>query len=55
MRWAGNVARMSENMNAYRILVGKQEGKRQIGRLRLRWEDNIKINFTLMMRWYVLD
>jgi hypothetical protein len=37
MRWAGNVARMGEKMNAYRILVGKPEGKRPLGRPRNRW------------------
>jgi hypothetical protein len=42
MRWAGHVARMGEK-NAYRILVGKPEGKRPLGRPRLRWEDNIKM------------
>jgi hypothetical protein len=45
MRWAGNVARMGEKRNAYRILVGKHEGKRSLGRRRHRWVDNIKINF----------
>jgi hypothetical protein len=44
MRWAGQVARMGEMRNTYRILVGKSEGKRPLERLR--WEDNIKINFT---------
>jgi hypothetical protein len=40
MRWAGHVARMGAKKNAYRILVGTQEGKRPIGRPRRRWEDN---------------
>jgi hypothetical protein len=44
MRWAGHVARMGEKMNAYRILVGKPEGKKPLGRPRRRWEDNIKID-----------
>jgi hypothetical protein len=44
MRWAGNVARMGEKRNAYRILVGKPEGKRPLGRPRRRWEDNIKMD-----------
>jgi hypothetical protein len=44
MRWAGNVARMGETRNAYRILVGKPEGKRPLGRQRRRWVDNIKMN-----------
>jgi hypothetical protein len=33
-----------EKRNAYRILVGKPEGKRPLGRLRRRWEDNIKMD-----------
>jgi hypothetical protein len=43
MRWAGYVARM-EKRNAYRILVGKREGKRPLGRPTRRWVDNIKID-----------
>jgi hypothetical protein len=42
MRWAGHIARMGETMNTYRILVGKSEGKRPLGRLMRRWEDNIR-------------
>jgi hypothetical protein len=41
MRWRGHVARMGEKRNAYRILVGKPEGKRPLGRPRCRWEYNI--------------
>jgi hypothetical protein len=44
MRWAGHVARMGDKRNAYRILVGKPEGKRPLGRPRRRWVDNIKID-----------
>jgi hypothetical protein len=40
----GNVARVGETTNAYRILVGKPEGKRPLGRPRHRWVDNIKMN-----------
>jgi hypothetical protein len=43
MRRAGHAARMGERRNAYRILVGKPEGKRPLGRLRRRWVDNIKM------------
>jgi hypothetical protein len=43
MRWAGHVARMGE-MNAYRILVDRPEGKRPLGRSRRRWMANIKID-----------
>jgi hypothetical protein len=44
MRWAGHVARMGEGRGLYRVLVGKNEGKRPLARLRLRWEDNIKMD-----------
>jgi len=44
MRWAGHVARMGEDRGVYRVLVGKPEGKRPLGRPRRRWEDNIKMN-----------
>jgi hypothetical protein len=44
MRWAGHVARIGEKRNAYRMLVGKSEGKRPLGRLRGRWVDNIKMD-----------
>jgi hypothetical protein len=43
MRWAGHVARMREKLNAYRILVGRPDGKRPLGRPRRRWVDNIKM------------
>jgi hypothetical protein len=45
MRWAENIAQMGVKRNAYRILVGKSEGKRPLGRPRRRWVDNIKVNF----------
>ena len=45
LRRAGQVARMEQSRNAYRVLVGKPEGKRPLGRpRRSRWEDNIKID-----------
>ena len=44
MRWAGHVARMGERRGVYRILVGKPERKRPLGRPRRRWEDNIKLD-----------
>jgi hypothetical protein len=44
MRWAGHVARMGEGRDVHRVLVGKPEGKRTLGRPRLRWEDNIKMD-----------
>ena len=42
MRWAGHVARMGEERGLYRVLVGKPEGKRPLGRPRRRWVDNIR-------------
>jgi hypothetical protein len=44
MRWAGHVARLGEGRGAYRILVGRPEGRRPLGRPRHRWEDNIKMD-----------
>ena len=44
MRWAGHVAHMREGRGKYRVLVGKPERKRPLGRPRHRWEDNIKID-----------
>ncbi|KAJ4433767.1 hypothetical protein ANN_16079 [Periplaneta americana] len=44
LRWAGHVARTGESRNAYRVLVGRPEGKRPLGRPRRRWEDNIKMD-----------
>jgi len=41
MRRVGHVARMGKRRDVYRVLVGKPEGKRQLGRPRLRWDDNI--------------
>jgi hypothetical protein len=45
MRWAGHVAPMGEGRGVYRVLVGRPEGKRPLGRHRRRWEDNIKMDF----------
>ena len=44
MRWAGHVARMGEDRGVHRMLVGKPEGKRPLGRPRHRWKDNIKMD-----------
>jgi len=44
MRWAGHVACMGERRGVYRVMVGKPEGKRPLGRPRRRWEDNIKMD-----------
>jgi hypothetical protein len=44
MRWEGHVARMGDGRGVHRVLVGKPEGKRSLGRPRRRWEDNIKVD-----------
>jgi hypothetical protein len=44
MKWAGHVARMGEKRNAYRLLMGKPEGKRPLGRPRHTWVDNIRMD-----------
>jgi hypothetical protein len=54
MGWAGHVTRMGKKGNAYRILVGKPEGKSQLGRPRRIWDDNIKIGLR-EIGWGVMD
>jgi len=54
MGWAGHVARIGERRGICRVLVGKPEGKRPLGRPRSRWEDNIKMNFLEVGCW-VMD
>ena len=44
MRWAGHVARMEEGRGVRKVLVGKPEGKRPLGRPRRRWENNIEMD-----------
>jgi hypothetical protein len=44
--WAGHVARMGEKRNAYRLLVGKPEGRRPLGRPRRKWVDNIRMDLV---------
>ena len=44
MTWAGDVARMGEERGVYRVLVGKPEGRRPLGRPRRRWADNIRMD-----------
>jgi len=48
MRWAGHVARMGQGRGVHRVLVGKPEGKRPLGRPRRTWEDNIKMDLQEM-------
>jgi len=49
MRWAGHVARVGERRGVYRVLVGKRESKRPLGRPRHRWEDNIKMDLQAVV------
>ena len=53
MRWAGHVARMGEERRAYRVLVGKPEGKRSLGRPRRRWVDNNRMDLQEVGGGYV--
>jgi hypothetical protein len=53
MRWAGHVARMGEVRGAYKILVGRPEGRRPLERPRHRWEDNIKMDLREIGFWDV--
>jgi hypothetical protein len=56
MRWVGHVARKGEKRNAYRLLVGKFEGKRPLGRPRSSWVDNIEMDFFRdRMGWFGLE
>ena len=53
MRWAGHVARMGEERVVYRVLMGKPEGKRPLGRSRRRWVDNIRMDLQEVGCGYV--
>jgi len=51
MRCVGNVGRVGEGRGVYWVLVGKPEEKRQLGRPRHRWEDNIKVDLQEVGCW----
>jgi hypothetical protein len=51
MRWKGHVARMGEGRGTYRVLVGRPEGRRPVGRPRRRWEDNNKMDLQEVGWW----
>jgi hypothetical protein len=56
MIWAGHVARMGEERGVCRVLEGKPEGKRPLGRSRRRWEDNVRMDLQEVGWWgYGLD
>jgi len=48
MRWAGHVAYVEDRTGVYRVLVGRSEGERPLGRPKSRWDDNIKIDLQGM-------
>ena len=50
LRWAGRVACMGQSRNAYKVLMGKPEEKKPLGRPRRRWEDNIKMDLRAVVR-----
>ena len=52
-RWAGHVARMGEERGVYRVLLGKPEGRRPLGRPRRRWVDNIRVDLQQVGCGYV--
>ena len=52
MRWAGHVTHMEERRGVHKVLVGKPEGKRPLGRSRRRWEGNIKMDLQEVGRSY---
>jgi hypothetical protein len=54
MRWVGLVARMGDRRNAYRLMVGKPEGRKPLGRPRHRWLDNIRMDLV-EMGWSDVD
>ena len=54
MTWFGHATHMEANRGAHRILMGKPEGKRPLGRPRLRWEDNIKM-YPQEVGWGCMD
>jgi len=53
MRWAEHVARMGEERVVYKVLVGKPEGRRPLGRPRLRWVDNIRMDLQEVVCGYM--
>jgi hypothetical protein len=58
MRWEGHVARMGERSGTCKILVGRPEGRRPLGRPKRRWEDNIKMDLQEVgwgMDWIELE
>jgi hypothetical protein len=59
MKWTGHVARMGEGRGVYRVLVGRPEGQKPLGRFKRRWENNIKLDLREIeidgANWVQLD
>ena len=53
LRWAGHVARVGEDTGVYRVLVVKPEGRRPLGRPRILWVDNIRMDFQKVVCVYM--
>jgi len=53
MRWVGHVVRMDEEKRVYKVLVGKSEGRRPLGRPRRRWVDNIRMDLQEVVCAYM--
>jgi hypothetical protein len=53
IRWAGHLARMGGRRKVYKVLVGKHEGKRPLGRRRYSWEDGISMDLWATGWWWV--
>jgi len=53
MRWAGHVARVGGKIGVYRVLLGKPEGRRTLGRPRRRWVDNIRMDLQVAVCGYM--
>jgi hypothetical protein len=54
MRWTRHMACMGDRKGAYRVLVGRPDGNKSLGKPRRRWEDNIKMDLQ-KMEWGVMD
>jgi PAS domain-containing protein len=55
MRWAGHVAHMGEERDVYRVLVGKPEGKKPLGRTRCRWEYKWHVEVWTGLGWLRIE
>jgi hypothetical protein len=51
LRWAGHVARIEEGRSTLKILIGKPTAKRPLGRPRRRWEDNVRMDLKVILKY----